>query len=70
MSDHYNRVIIHADLDAFYAQVEAKRLNLDSTVPLGVQQHNMLIAVSYSARPFGVKRGDSSGILFIFFNVY
>jgi DNA polymerase eta len=35
------------------------RLNLTADVPIGVAQHTMLIAVSYAARPFGVKRIDS-----------
>jgi DNA polymerase eta len=35
-------------------------LGLDSSIPIGVQQHTMLIAVNYAARPFGVKRGDSA----------
>lgn len=46
------------DLDAFYAQVETVRLGLGNA-PTAVLQHNMLLAVSYSARPFGVKRGDT-----------
>eukprot|EP00729_Bicosta_minor_P009987 gene9987-18927_t len=45
------RCIVHLDLDAFYAQVERRRLCL----PWG-----SLIAVSYAARPFGVKRGMKS----------
>ena len=52
------RVILHLDMDAFYAAVEAKRLGLNSRkVPLGVVQYDSLIAVSYAARPYGVKRG-------------
>lgn len=35
-----SRVIIHVDMDAFYAQVEQKRLGLDASVPLAVQQWN------------------------------
>ena len=51
------RVILHFDLDAFYAQVEHERLGIPRDIPLGVQQWSSLIAVNYSARPFGVKRG-------------
>ncbi len=38
--------------------MEAKRLGLPPSTPLAVQQWSSLLAVSYSARPFGVKRGD------------
>ena len=50
------RVILHADLDCFYAQVEQVRLKLDSSIPIVVQQWNRLIAVNYSAREFGITR--------------
>jgi hypothetical protein len=33
-----HRVILHLDLDAFYAQVEAARLAVPPEVPLAVQQ--------------------------------
>ena len=42
--DHYKRVILHLDLDCFYAQVEHNRLQIPMTVPLAVQQWNGLIA--------------------------
>ena len=51
-----HRVILHADLDAFYAQVESLRLHLDPSVPLAVRQWNRVIAVNYAARPLGVRR--------------
>jgi hypothetical protein len=60
------RVILHIDLDAFYAQVaSASPLNLQveehrhpelAGRPIAVQQWNSLIAVGYAARKFGVKR--------------
>lgn len=31
------RVILHIDLDAYYCQVEAKRLGIPADVPLAVQ---------------------------------
>ena len=51
-----NKVIIHIDLDAFYAQVERRRLNLPMDAPVCVIQHDMLIAVGYPARKFGITR--------------
>jgi hypothetical protein len=35
-----NRVILHIDLDCFYAQVEQKRLGIPRDVPCAVQQWN------------------------------
>ena len=55
------RVIALIDLDCFYAQVEGKRLGIPPSTPLVVQQWGAVIAVNYSVRPFGVKRGDSVG---------
>ncbi|PVZ97272.1 hypothetical protein BB558_006786 [Smittium angustum] len=52
------KVIIHLDLDCFYCQVEQRRLGLSTSVPIGVQQWNSLIAVNYEARKYGIKRGD------------
>uniref|UniRef100_A0A7S1TNC7 DNA polymerase eta n=1 Tax=Phaeomonas parva TaxID=124430 RepID=A0A7S1TNC7_9STRA len=52
------RVIVHVDLDCFYAQVEQRRLGLDGDVDaVAVQQWSNLIAVNYVARRHGVKRG-------------
>lgn len=51
-----HRVILHLDLDCFYAQVEAKRLGIPPEVPLAVQQWQGIIAVNYPARAAGVKR--------------
>jgi DNA polymerase eta len=51
------RVVIHIDLDCFYAQVESKRLGIpQESVPLAVQQWQGLIAVNYAARKQGVTR--------------
>ncbi|KAJ3329571.1 DNA-directed DNA polymerase eta rad30 [Blyttiomyces sp. JEL0837] len=50
------RVIIHVDLDAFYAQVEQVRLKIPPDVPVAVQQWAGLIAVNYPARAKGIKR--------------
>jgi DNA polymerase eta len=49
-------VIAHVDLDAFYAQCETKRLGLDPSIPLAVQQWQGLIAINYPARAHGLTR--------------
>lgn len=46
------RLIIHADLDCFYCQVEQVRLKLDSSQPIAVQQWQGLIAVNYAGMDF------------------
>ena len=54
-------ILLHADLDGFYAQVEARRLGLDASVAaIGVLQWDSLIALSYPAKGCGVRRGMSS----------
>ncbi|KAI8909769.1 hypothetical protein EDD86DRAFT_190715 [Gorgonomyces haynaldii] len=50
------RAIVHIDLDAFYSQVEQKRLQCDPNQPLVCQQWNGIIAVNYPARAKGITR--------------
>ncbi|PVF95571.1 DNA/RNA polymerase [Serendipita vermifera] len=50
------RVIGLCDMDAFYAQCEQKRLGIDPKQPLVVLQWELLIAVNYPARAYGIKR--------------
>ncbi|KAI5361858.1 Putative UmuC domain, DNA polymerase, Y-family, little finger domain, DNA/RNA polymerase superfamily [Septoria linicola] len=50
------RVIAHIDLDAFYAQCEMVRLDIDKDQPLAVQQWQGLIAINYPARAYGLNR--------------
>ncbi|CEG48784.1 DNA polymerase iota/DNA damage inducible protein [Plasmopara halstedii] len=52
------RVIIHLDLDCFYAQVEQRRLHIPEGKPVAVQQWGSLLAINYDARKYGVKKGD------------
>ena len=52
----YGRVVIHVDMDCFYAQVEHRRLKVPLSQPLAVQQWEGLIAVNYAARAKGVTR--------------
>lgn len=53
------RVVVHLDCDCFYAQVELQRLQLPKDAPLCVVQWGMALAVSYGARVYSIKRGDS-----------
>lgn len=53
------RVILLLDLDCFYAQCERVRLGLDLTTSLALLQWNSVLAVTYPARSFGIRRGDS-----------
>eukprot|EP00043_Microstomoeca_roanoka_P018891 m.206278 g.206278 ORF g.206278 m.206278 type:complete len:183 (-) comp16904_c1_seq7:47-595(-) len=50
------RVIIHEDLDAFYAQVEHHRHPELDGRPLAVQQWSGLIAIDYACKAAGVTR--------------
>ncbi|XWS67377.1 hypothetical protein CRYUN_Cryun04dG0002100 [Craigia yunnanensis] len=56
-----SRVIAHVDMDCFYVQVEQRKQPQLRGLPTAVVQYNewkggALIAVSYEARKFGVKR--------------
>ncbi|KAK4531853.1 hypothetical protein CCYA_CCYA09G2710 [Cyanidiococcus yangmingshanensis] len=57
--DLERRLVAHIDMDCFYAQVERKRLGLSPEVPLCVFQWDSVLAVSYEARAFGIKRGEA-----------
>ena len=50
------RQIILIDMDAYYAQVEIKKHNIDPTKPVAVQQWNGVIALNYVAKARGVTR--------------
>ena len=52
------RVIALCDSDAFYANCEMVRLGVDHETPLVVLQWDMLIAVNYPARKYGISRMD------------
>ncbi|KAK9863912.1 hypothetical protein WJX84_000340 [Apatococcus fuscideae] len=49
-------VVLHADIDAFFAQVEANRNPHLKGKPLAIQQHQDIIAVTHDARAAGVKK--------------
>lgn len=54
-SDH-SRSIIHIDIDCFYAQVEMLRNPELRSVPLGIQQKNIVVTCNYTAREYGVQK--------------
>ncbi|EEC49731.1 predicted protein [Phaeodactylum tricornutum CCAP 1055/1] len=54
------RVVLLLDLDCFYAQCECVRLGWDAMeIPLALLQWDSVLAVTYPARKYGIKRGDS-----------
>ncbi|XP_064295325.1 DNA polymerase iota isoform X1 [Phalacrocorax carbo] len=50
------RVVVHVDLDCFYAQVEMIRNPALRDKPLGVQQKSIVVTCNYEARKCGVKK--------------
>lgn len=50
------RVILHFDLDCFYAQVEMIRNPALRTKPLGIQQKYIIVTCNYVAREHGVTK--------------
>lgn len=51
-----HRVILHFDLDCFYAQVEMIRNPALRDVPLGIQQKYLIVTCNYVARDQGVTK--------------
>ncbi|XP_076768599.1 DNA polymerase iota isoform X2 [Arvicanthis niloticus] len=51
-----SRVIVHVDLDCFYAQVEMISNPELKDKPLGVQQKYLVVTCNYEARKLGVKK--------------
>jgi len=58
-SHPHHRICLLFDLDCFYAQCERVRLGLPQDVCLALLQWNAVLAVTYPARKFGIKRGDN-----------
>ncbi|XP_058026719.1 DNA polymerase iota isoform X2 [Ahaetulla prasina] len=52
----WNRIIVHLDLDCFYAQVEMICNPELRSKPLGVQQKYLVVTCNYEARNLGVKK--------------
>ncbi|GAB1313333.1 hypothetical protein MFIFM68171_03543 [Madurella fahalii] len=51
-----DRVILHFDLDCFYAQCVENRQPSLKTLPLGIKQKGILATCNYVARRYGVKK--------------
>ncbi|XP_055545603.1 DNA polymerase iota [Wyeomyia smithii] len=54
--DQHSRIIIHIDMDYFYAQVEEVLNPSLKNLPLGVKQRTMIVTSNYIAREFGIKK--------------
>lgn len=54
--DEHKRVIIHLDIDCYYAQVEEIRDPELRSLPLGINQKDFLVTSNYVARSFGIKK--------------
>lgn len=52
----HNNVIIHIDIDCFYAQVEEIRDPTLRNKPVGIQQKNIVVTCNYVARTYGVQK--------------
>ncbi|KAK3989855.1 hypothetical protein QBC44DRAFT_326727 [Cladorrhinum sp. PSN332] len=54
--NNFDRVILHFDLDCFYAQCVENRQPSLKTLPLGIKQKGILATCNYVARARGVKK--------------
>ena len=55
----HERVIIHIDIDCFYAQVEMMHDESLRNKPIGIQQKYLLVTCNYIARKYGVRKLQS-----------
>ena len=53
---HENRIIVHVDIDCFYAQVEMILNPSLNGKPIGIQQKNIVVTCNYMARELGVQK--------------
>ena len=53
---HHQRVIVHIDIDCFYAQVEMVRNPDLRNKPMGVKQKYLMVTSNYVARAMGVQK--------------
>lgn len=52
----HQRIIVHIDIDCFYAQVEMVRNPELRNKPMGVKQKYLMVTSNYTARALGVKK--------------
>ncbi|CAN0382323.1 unnamed protein product, partial [Discosporangium mesarthrocarpum] len=55
----HRRVILHFDIDSFYAQVEEVLNPRLKGKPIGIRQKYLLVTCNYVARRLGVKKMSS-----------
>ncbi|KAK3955489.1 hypothetical protein QBC32DRAFT_333278 [Pseudoneurospora amorphoporcata] len=53
---HDDRIILHFDIDCFYAQVFENKTPSLKSLPLGIRQKSLLATCNYPARRLGVKK--------------
>jgi len=56
MEVNHGRVIIHIDMDCYYAQVEMNKRPELRERPMGIQQKNIVVTSNYPARALGVRK--------------
>lgn len=56
ISSNHPKSIIHIDVDCFYAQVEMMRKPELRSLPLGIQQKNIVVTSNYEARKYGIQK--------------
>lgn len=54
--EQHTNVIVHIDIDCFYAQVEEIRDPTLRNKPVGIQQKNIVVTCNYVARTYGIKK--------------
>lgn len=55
-NEQHTNVIIHIDIDCYYAQVEEIRDKSLRDKPVGIQQKNIVVTCNYVARSYGIKK--------------
>ena len=54
--DHFHRIVVHIDMDCYYAQCEMKNHNISKDQPMAVIQWDAIVAMNYACKATGVKR--------------
>ena len=56
LNEKHERVVVHIDIDCFYAQVEMILNPSLCGKPVGIQQKNLVVTCNYEARSLGVEK--------------